>query len=240
MHVLLMPFLVSWFLILLLAPIARAEVVILPASADNTLYEDANGSLSNGAGGSLFIGQTINNGLRRALIRFDLTTLPVDTQINSVSLMTTISLSPQPTARPGTASVHRLVADWGEGSSIAPGPGGAGASAEPGDATWIHRHFETDLWTQPGGDFVASSSAEALFSTADFEELNFDSTTELISDVQSWVSSPTTNHGWIMLGDEDENGNARRLNARENSEFQPMLLIDFTPEGLRIFQDGFE
>lgn len=217
--------------------------MLLSAAADNTLYEQTSGALSNGSGDYLFIGRTGgggDQGRRRAVIRFDLGSLDADDRINSVTLLTTISRSPKTSAIPGTARVHRLLMSWGEGSSDAPGPEGAGALSEPGDATWIHRYFDTDLWTQPGGDYHGSASAQALYSTADFEALNFESTAELVADVQAWVSNPALNHGWILLGDEVASANARRLNAREHDQFQPMLMIDVKPHGLRIFDDGFE
>jgi len=61
-----------------------------------------------------------------------------------------------------------------------------------------------------------------------------------VDDVQRWVVNPASNFGWTLLGDELNIQNARRLDSRENSSTQPMLLIDFTPDALTIFTDGFE
>jgi hypothetical protein len=50
---------------------AGADVVSIPASQDNTLFEDVAGALSNGAGEELFSGNTSDQGVRRAVIAFD-------------------------------------------------------------------------------------------------------------------------------------------------------------------------
>ncbi|MHC4093483.1 MAG: hypothetical protein ACYSVY_24955, partial [Planctomycetota bacterium] len=54
-------------------------------------------------------------------------------------------------------SLHRVLADWGEGESS--GSGGTGAPTEPGDATWIHRFYPDVFWASPGGDFEAAVSS---------------------------------------------------------------------------------
>ena len=46
--------------------------------------------------------------------------------------------------------MRRALADWGEGTSFGLG---AGSPATPGDATWLHTFYNTDLWTNAGGDF---------------------------------------------------------------------------------------
>ena len=56
--------------------------------------------------------------------------------------------------------VHRVTADWGEGTSKA--TQGKGAPATTGDATWSHRIFNTKTWKMAGGDFISPSSAGAF------------------------------------------------------------------------------
>ena len=128
--------------------------------------------------------------------------------------------------------VHRLTADWGEAESDAGDPGGMGAPAEEGDATWTDRFFDLGmLWATAGGDFVAGSSAgatvgictavepfSALFSGAD-----------LVADVQAWVDDASSNHGWILIGDESEPETARRFVSREHTDRSliPVLTVEF-------------
>ena len=50
----------------------QADSTLIEASRDNTLYENAEGALSNGAGERLFAGVTETGFARRTLLRFDL------------------------------------------------------------------------------------------------------------------------------------------------------------------------
>ncbi len=211
-----------------------AEVLLLEPQKDNTLYEDAQGSFSNGAGQYLFMGRTggdngIDRLLRRALLRFDLTTIPPGSEISMVELQLTIDKVPLG-ATGGISTVHRVLSDWGEGSSNAPGPEGQGTRAATGDATWIHTFFATNTWNAAGGDFIATASQSANFSSSP-QALNFLSSAQLVADVAAWVNNPATNFGWIVLGDEPADQNARRLLSREHvdSLTRPGLMVEYTP-----------
>jgi hypothetical protein len=140
---------------------ARAVTVTLSPSKDNTLYESATGAVSNGAGEYLFAGKTDRGLLRRAVIQFDVAgALPAGSTINSVTLQLNVSRTRQNTQR--TTSVHRVLADWGEGASNADQNEGQGAPADTGDATWIHRSRVPDIpWASAGGDYTALASATA-------------------------------------------------------------------------------
>jgi hypothetical protein len=120
---------------------------------DNTLYEDPLGQLSNGSGQYIFVGVSNQPALRRATLRFDIagSEIPAGSTIDSVRLTLHMSRS---NAGPTTVSLHRLAAAWGEGASDASGPEGQGIGAAAGDATWIHTFFDTNQWTNPGGDFA--------------------------------------------------------------------------------------
>ncbi len=195
---------------------------------DNTLYERAAGDLSNGSGENLFFGLTGGNAgmvLRRAVIAFDLSGINPGSVINDVQLNITVNMVP-PNAGSFDGTVHRLVSDWGEGSSIAPGAGGSGTSAAPNDATWLHTFFDAQFWNTAGGDFSPASATTNLNnSTGTFTF----SSPQLIADVQDMVNNPGGNFGWIILGDEGDAENARRIASRENQlvDSRPVLTIDF-------------
>lgn len=211
-------------------PDLYADVLVIPPDRDNTLYERPAGDLSNGSGPHLFFGLTgpnAGNRLRRAVLHFDLSSIPPGSTINNVELVIQVDRVP-PVPLPFDASLHRLLADWGEGASVAPGQGGAGAPAQPPDATWLHREFNTLFWTAPGGDFNAQPSATAQVG-AGTGPVQFLSTPGLVADVQSWVDDPATNFGWILLGDENGDENARRIGSRENSALAPVLTVDYEP-----------
>jgi hypothetical protein len=195
----------------------------LPALKDNTLYEDPNGQISNGAGIYLFSGKTDDNGLRRGLIAFDLSSIPNNATITGASLSMFLSRSGPNSG--GVISLSKLLSNWGEGASDAGSPGGSGAPAQTGDATWLHTFYNTSFWTTPGGDFSATVTA-----TTPLGPVNTTHTwsgSGLVADAQSWVSTPASNFGWIIRGDEVDIASAVRLNSRENSSNPPHLTITY-------------
>ena len=218
-----------------------ADVVQLAPSKDNTLYEES-GDRSFGAGKYTFMGMTggdmsIDPSLRRTLLAFDLTSIPANAVINSVEISLTIDQVPQ-SATTDFARLHRLTRDWGEGASDTLGPGGQGAPAKQGDATWTHTFCDldpdlpcsgTETWNTTGGDFVEAESASTPFGNSSPETITFTSTEALITDVQSWVKNPASNFGWILLGDENTEKNARRMASRESTDVPgPSLTIDYS------------
>ena len=83
-------------------------------------------------------------------------------------------------------------------------PGGAGAQAEAGDATWLHTFYNTSFWTTPGGDFSPTLSATTTVSTVNTTYTW--SGSGLLADVQAWVSNPASNFGWVIRGNEIDRG----------------------------------
>lgn len=218
----------------LFATVSMADTVVLEPLKDNTLYEDPAGRFSNGAGQYLFMGRTgSQNGIppsrRRALMSFDLSVIPAGSEVTSVALQIAIDKVP-PRAGGAVASLHRLEADWGEGASNAPGPEGQGWTAESGDATWVHRFYDTELWATAGGDFAASALQTVNLSSSP-EVVTFASNAAMIADVQAWVDQTGDNFGWVILGDEAAAENARRMGSRESADPQnrPQLSVDFIP-----------
>lgn len=200
-----------------------AASVTLRPSKDNTIYGPGTDNLSNGAGAFLFVGSSGQKRPLRSLLAFDLAgQIPAGATINAVTL--TLSINTPLGANSATVRVHRLLADWGEGTSVAPSGGGGGAPATIGDATWNARVFNTANWTAPGGDFSAAVSASQLVrgttGVATFTAAG------MIADVQAWVNNGASNFGWILVA-QDESGPAVRFASREGSP-APSLVVDFT------------
>ena len=209
---------------------AHGASVGVGAAKDNTLFESATGHLSNGAGPHLYVGTTRTGSTRRGVIAFDVASV-----VPRFSLVHagTLTLAGSRTSSAATAiDVHRLMADWGEGASNAGSPGGLGAPSAPGDATWVHRTFDTIPWDAPGGDFVADAST-----TAPVVGLGADSwpsTPALVADVQGWLDQPAANFGWLLkAANESQAGSAKRFDTREikTPANRPSLTIDFTIGG---------
>jgi hypothetical protein len=196
--------------------------VSIGASKDNTLYENATGGTSNGAGEYFFVGKTASGSIRRGLIAFDISgNIPTGAVIDSVKLKLNMSKT---SAGPQNIKLHKVLADWGQGTSNAANNEGSGASATVGDATWIHTFFNTNLWTNAGGDFSNTVSAVQSVNNVGFYTW---STSQMVSDVKSWLDNPSTNFGWILIGNESEPTTAKRFDSRENSiqENRPILTV---------------
>jgi hypothetical protein len=213
---------------------AAAAIVSLEPDRDNAMSQD-DPAYANGAGSFLFIGAIASGGARRSMLRFDLTSIPAGSTVTAASLRFTISkTAPQSGFDPAT--LHRLVADWGEGTSNG-GSGGGLTQASPGDATWDHRFYGDPpavprvFWAQPGADFVATASGGTT--VGGNGTYTIPSTPQLVADVQAWVNQPASNFGWIMLGNETDSQSARRVFGR--SAFapaeRPLLTIEYAPPG---------
>lgn len=198
--------------------------VTLDALRDNTLFESASGGTSNGAGTELFAGTTNNNAKRRALIKFDLSSIPAGATITAVTL--TLRMDRTVTGNQNV-SVHAVSADWGEGTSNANGQEGGGAAATTNDATWIHRFFNTATWSTAGGDFKAAASATV--SVGGNGNYNWTSA-QMVTDAQSWLNNPAANFGWIVIGNESTDRTAKRFASREHATAanRPKLSVTYT------------
>lgn len=200
---------------------------------DNTIYETDSGNLSNGMGQYLFAGRTGDDGgnrLRRALVRFNLNSIPAGATAQNVDFTFTVDREPMNGgAPPTTFTLHRMTADWGEGASDAPGSEGIGTIAQTGDATWLHSFFDTDFWNSEGGDFVGSASATMAVDNPGV--YTFASNPSMLGDVQSWMDNPSTNFGWIILGGEGGSFNARRFASFQNptAADRPTLTLTYSP-----------
>jgi hypothetical protein len=210
-----------------LPAVAGTETAILPPTRDTTLIESAAGGLGNGAGPALFVGRTSQQvgGRRRALLHFDVAgAIPAGMLVTWAEL--SLVLTP---SNPGPAllRLRRVLADWGEGASAT--GGGGGAPAAPGDATWIHTFWPDAFWSLPGGDFAASSSAEAVV-TGPGPYL-WGPTPALVADVQAWLDDPDGNFGWILIGDEESPSTAKRFHSREAGDpaVHPVLVVEYAP-----------
>jgi hypothetical protein len=206
--------------------LAIADVININPVKDNTLYEydPAEGDQSNALGNHFFAGETGMGELRRGVLAFDIAgNIPAGSTILGVTLSLNMSRTGVDTAR--TIELHKLLANWGEGTSVAPGEEGDGAPATPNDATWRHRFFDTIFWTTAGGDFSAMVSASQSVGALG---MYMWSSPQMIGNVQSWLNNPATNFGWLVLGDESDILTAKRFDTRESAS-PPVLTIQYTP-----------
>jgi hypothetical protein len=207
-----------------------AQLANINPSKDNTLYEfvPADGDVSNALGNHFFAGKTAMGELRRGVLAFDITeSIPAGSTITGVTLSMNMSRAPISVAYP--VELHKLLADWGEGTSQASGEEGDGAPATPNDATWRHRFFDTIFWAAQGGDFSATVSASQSVSVVGPYTW---SSPQMVADVQDWLDNPAGNFGWLVLGDEKPTLTAKRFDTRESAS-PPVLTIQYRPAGPR-------
>jgi hypothetical protein len=210
---------------------AQSNQVSLPAVLDATIYNPGGDDLADGQGEYIWTSVLASGVKRRALLKFDLSAIPLGATVTQARLEIY-----QSRARNGhNVSAHRLLASWGEGPSNG-GSQGAGAPAEAGDVTWRHRFYPNTLWASYGGEFVATPSATILVgASSDWYSWISRPLSEggpsplLAADVQRWIDDPTQNHGWILIGDESVDQNAKRFQSTENGAAPPRLIVVFNP-----------
>lgn len=210
--------------VFLLALPRQANVVVVQADRDNTLIEDPAGALSNGSGPAFFVGRTNQpqNSIRRGVLRFELEgVLPPGAVVEKVRLV----LHASAVNGPNDVRLHRLLQDWGEGSSSS--GGGQGAPAAPGDATWLHTFFDQEFWAVSGAaSRLSRASAQATVMGAGFVVWG---SPALGRDVAAWLEDPRRNFGWLLVGNELASQTVTRFDSRESFDpgARPMLVIRF-------------
>jgi hypothetical protein len=204
--------------------LAIADIINISPTKENTLYEydPTEGDVSNALGNHFFAGETGEGELRRGVLAFDIAgNVPAGSTILGVTLSLNMSRTGVDDAR--NIELHKMLADWGEGTSVAPGEEGTGAPATTNDATWRHRFFDTIFWTTEGGDFSATVSASQSVGPVGVYTW---SSSQMRADVQSWLDDPASN--WVV-------GIGRRIRdpdgetVRHSRERQPVVLtIQYT------------
>jgi hypothetical protein len=125
--------------------------------------------------------------------------------------------------------LHKLLKDWGEGTSDPTNAEGQGAPATANDATWTSNLFNTSTWTALGSDFSATKSDSAL--VPGIGMTTFPSTPALVADVQSFVNDSVSNFGWLIMSSAEDTANtARRFASRTNptAAQRPSITVTYT------------
>jgi hypothetical protein len=141
----------------------------------------------------------------RGLVRFDLSSIPAAAVITSATVTVTVTRS-----RAGVTEhihqLHRLLSPWNEIS-----------------ATWD----SSGVGPWNGGAFAEDADASVAF--GDAGTYTFPSSPALVATVQMWQTNSGTNHGWILISQEEATaGTARRVATREAGSGQPVLTIGYS------------
>ena len=208
--------------------------ITLNPIADNTLYEDVDGNLSNGAGSHFYVGRTgpiAGHSIRRGVLKFDLSAIPAGSTITERDTYAECVEGAAGAVNEDVV-VHLAQNDWGEGTSDASqgGTGGGegdGIQATTGDATWKYTFWNTQDWTNLGGDFAAAASATTTVSGLGIYHWTG---AGLAADLQQWLDDSATNFGWLLTGLETTDKSVKQFDSRENASpgTRPALSIDYT------------
>lgn len=203
----------------------QIDSIKVTPTKDNSIFSEGN-NLSDGAGLFIYAGRTNNSAavqVRRALMKFDVSSVPSNAQIQSVKLTLTTLKSAGNSTTPHNFTLHKSLSNWGEGTSSGLGNG---SPATTNDATWQNTFYPSLNWTTNGGDFVNTASATAV---GIFNELTEWSSSkngngQMLNDVNSWIANPNTNHGWLIKGEESVRGSAKAFASREGLSVYPKTL----------------
>lgn len=209
-----------------LPPASGAEITLLPTQ-DASIYGGVPGydNVADGSGTYLWTSVTAAGVARRALLRFDLSTIPAGAQVQAAQL--SVYLSRLQAADP-QVRLHRINAPWTEGPANS-GSQGHGAAATAGDVTWVNRSHPSLPWGQPGGDIDAQPSASVNLGLSGEYQV-WGPTARMVADVQGWVSNSASNHGWMLIGIETGSQNAKRFESRESTpSVRPRLRVVYEP-----------
>ncbi len=206
---------------------AKAAVISVPVSKDTTLF--ANDPDSNLGADDLSVGTTRLGFASRALLQCNLSgIIPSGATIQSVTLTLNVnrqSNSPQA----DSYELHRFLTSWTEGTGTS-----NGSPALLGQTSWNSQAQGVTVWsapgTQAGVEYIASSSGVSPVVNG-LGPVIISSTSTMVSDVQQWVNSASTNFGWIMIAhNEGVLGTARRFTALETGAEVAQLQITYVPE----------
>jgi len=155
--------------------------------------------------------------------------LPRGAVIDSVTLQLYAVKNAQNNTASRSFSLYKLTSDWGQGTSVA-AAAGTGTGATTGDATWIRTFYNISSWTTAGGDFVSTASGTSnTFTTAPrYVYFRSNLSNQIKADVDSWISSPSTNYGWIIKGNESVALQATEFASIQTSlgnSYKPTLII---------------
>jgi hypothetical protein len=203
--------------LLLLCQSVHATTVTLVASADSTLYQAHPDS--NLGGTSLIAGTNNQPSVGRALIRFNLSSIPANAILtDAVVTIAAVKQANGDFHNPISSDfgLYPVLVDWSEGG----GTGVTGSLASPGEVTWNDRHFESVPWVSPGGQFGIDFGDLPLAVTTvnGLGTFTWGSTIDLVALVQSWINAPSTNNGVALIcQDENTVGTAKRFASKEDN-----------------------
>ena len=194
----------------------QARKTLQPRPVDGrAAYLRAGRCANRGGDAALRVGRASGDSVR-GLLQFDLRDVPAGAQVTAANL--SLYLRTPPVAAM-TVDVHRATAEWVEGS-------GRGTCSGDG-ASWSTSDGATG-WASPGGDFVATRSAQRVHAADDAPAWDdFDVT----GAVQTWARGDTPNHGLILKAADETVDTALATYASDDAaepSLRPKLSVTYS------------
>ena len=157
---------------------------------------------------TLLAGARGRGSVDRALLRFDLSSVPAAAVIAESSLRLVVVREP-PADASSAFELHRLLKPW------------------DASVNWTQASADAP-WSAAGGapqnDYLADGSSAEI--TPD-NELIFADLSAMVEDLQAWLADPSSNHGWMLFSDrEDLVRTARHFGSNESS-IPPELTLEY-------------
>lgn len=168
-------------------------------------------------------------GVRKALIRFNLSAIPAGATCNSATLYLYHASAGGST--PGTMSIWQILSGnhgWVEGA-------GAPATAQAGECCWNWRAYPATAWAGSAGlatsgtDYAATAIGTIAHNSGDAvgTEYAISLNTAVIA---TWFGSNTDNHGLLITTDGSNMGSFGSA-EHATTGYRPKLVVDYTEAG---------
>ena len=158
---------------------------------------------------TILAGARGNSGIDRALVRFDLSSIPTNAVVSNANFQLTVVRGP-PGGQISTFSIHRVLKAW------------------ESSATWTIAAPGSN-WAGPGGlagtDFVVSPSAERAGPSETFQ---MTPNPGLMEDLQHWIANPQSNYGWLLKSSAENAPKTALHFGSKESLSPPRLSLSYT------------
>lgn len=195
-------------------------------SGTDTWITEANGTNNNGIATTLISGDTGTAGVnRRLLLKFDLSSIPSGSTINSATLYMTCT--GQNTGFDRSVGIHRGKVLFYEGNQNGATPaGGEDASV------WNFRNYNGSVAWAGGAGGASGTEFEAVATdTVSITEINTEFSWTVDSDLTYWVTNGNTNFGWWGINVSEgtlNSGKTFASSSHATSSYRPKLTVDYT------------
>ena len=183
------------------------SIKLQPGSEGQDTYIEADRPSDNYGGQGILMtdGETGGPGPIRALLRFDLSSIPTSSNVFSAEIRLYVTAD---ATTPPVVQAHRVLREWVEGTGSGDG------------ASWNTTDGST-AWSTPGADYDAGIEGSFVADSLGWKTL------DLTSLVQSWVGGNQPNYGLILLSPPLSGNNEITYHSSDASDptLRPKLLI---------------